>query len=79
MREGMLKPVEGVFAFVGQSKGNVILREMNKRFRYNTVVLNEASIKITKTEEGLNSFDYSGVLLLSDDIDFARVDFQSCR
>ena len=57
--KGVFKAIERVFVFRGKAVGNVILSQINKRFRYNTIVVNKALIEVVKTKEGLYPFDSS--------------------
>ena len=73
----MFKAVEHVFVFSSKVEGNVILSQINKRFYYNTIVVNKASIEVVKTKEGLYPFNYSQVRLFTNNRDFLRIDLKT--
>ncbi len=73
--EYVLKSVEGVFAFCSKAEGNVVLCQVNKRFRYDTIVADKTPVEITKTKEGLDTFDRARALPVLNNGDFVRVDF----
>ena len=53
----MFQVVKSVFTFISKAEGNIILSEMNKRFYYNTIILNKALVEVIKTKEGLDTFN----------------------
>ena len=57
--KSMFKAIEHVFIFSSKVEGNVILSQINKRFCYNTIVVNKTLIEIIKTKEGLYPFNSS--------------------
>ena len=73
----MFKVIEHVFVFSSKVEGNVILSQINKRFCYNTIVINKALIEVIKTKEGLYPFNSSQVGLFTNNRDFLRIDLKT--
>ena len=55
--EGSDQGSKGVFLWFVPVEGSVFLGEARKRAYYVGVIFNKASVKIAKTEEGLNLFE----------------------
>jgi hypothetical protein len=53
----VFEEVEGGLALDGKAERNVIFYKLNKRFCYNFVVLNKASVEVIKAKERLYAFN----------------------
>jgi hypothetical protein len=76
-RKLLLQPVEGLGLDGAEMPWNVLPSESGKGLDNSRVVMNKATIEITKTQKGLNVLDLSGCGPCGDGLYFTRIHFEA--